>query len=102
MAAGFTGHGMPRILLSTADLVPKVLDYLKVAQKTPSIIANVPALPKPYALTRERLDGLKSLSREKYLQDDIDANLLSAKKAFMQPKPPQAGVDVAVAESFSV
>ena len=87
-------------MLSTADLVPKVLDYLNISNSTPSIIANSPALPEPYVLTQERLDSLKDFDLEKYKQDDIDVGLLSAKKAFM--KPPYVGVDVAVAESLAV
>ncbi|KAK4499239.1 hypothetical protein PRZ48_009752 [Zasmidium cellare] len=66
MAAGFAGHGMPRILLSAAHIVSKVLESLKVEQKAPSLVANYPPLPGPFHATPERVERLLKVA-------DVDA-----------------------------
>ena len=75
---------MPRILLSTAHLVPSILDSLDMAHQTPSIISDIPDLPSPFFLSQDRLDRLKDESVEAYHQRDIDASLASAKKGFVK------------------
>jgi hypothetical protein len=76
IAAGFCGHGMwvetdteeprltvagmPRILLSTAHVVPLVLDSLGMDYKQPALAAPFPALPKPFHATAERIKRLQA------------------------------------------
>lgn len=77
MAAGFAGHGkhfyirsccggklmvtgMPRILLSTAHIVPGVLESLGFDYQQPAIAVPFPPLPKPFLLTAERVAKLQS------------------------------------------
>ncbi len=79
---------MPRILLSVADLVPKVLDHLNIKHTTPEMLKDVPSLPAPFILDEARLDKLKtSHNLEAYLKADIDAALSSSYKSFVKPKP---------------
>jgi hypothetical protein len=50
---------MPRILLSTAHIVPEVLDSLGFNHKQPSLAASYPPLPKPFLVTKERVERLQ-------------------------------------------
>ena len=76
MAAGFAGHGkhshlesnlcaqltiagMPRILLSTAHIIPGVLDSLGFEHQQPALAAPYPSLPKPFLITAERIERLQ-------------------------------------------
>jgi hypothetical protein len=76
MAAGFAGHGkhvhlnsvwcaklmiagMPRILLSTAHIIPGVLDSLGFEHQQPALAAPYPSLPKPFRITAERIARLQ-------------------------------------------
>ncbi|GIZ43973.1 hypothetical protein CKM354_000718200 [Cercospora kikuchii] len=58
MAAGFVGHGMPRILGSTAHITPLLLDYLGTEHKMPSMADVFPPLPTPFHATPERVERL--------------------------------------------
>ena len=58
VAAGFNGHGMPRILLTTAHLAPLVLDNLGIRHSKPKMLDQAPPLPKPFILTQKRIDEL--------------------------------------------
>jgi len=78
---------MPRILLSTAHLVPRVLEHLSIPYTTPALLKDVPDLPGPFHLTQERLDKLKDADLEAYFDSDIQAALTSSKKAFIKTKP---------------
>ena len=77
MAAGFVGHGkyyglfsnrwvrltaagMPRILLSTAHIIPAVLGSLGFEHHQPALVAPYPPLPKPFVVTAERVERLQS------------------------------------------
>jgi CDGSH-type Zn-finger protein len=50
---------MPRILLSTAHIVPEVLDSLGFDHQQPALAAPYPALPKPFLVTKERVERLQ-------------------------------------------
>jgi hypothetical protein len=58
MAAGFNGHGMPRILLSAAHITPLVLESLNFKYTAPSLVANYPPLPAPFHATPARVEKL--------------------------------------------
>ncbi|EME45451.1 hypothetical protein DOTSEDRAFT_150512 [Dothistroma septosporum NZE10] len=58
IAAGFAGHGMPRILGSTAHLAPYILKSLNLRHSTPPAAALFPSLPKPFRATPARLERL--------------------------------------------
>ena len=60
IAAGFAGHGMPRILLSAAHIAPLVLRSLGLEFKCPSLTANYPPLPAPFRATAGRIERLQS------------------------------------------
>jgi hypothetical protein len=78
---------MPRILLSTAHLVPQVLEHLAIPYSTPGLLKDVPALPTPFDLTQERLDKLKEFDLEAYFDADVQAGLASSTKSFIKTKP---------------
>lgn len=82
MAAGFGGHGMPRILLSTADLTPIILDSLGIKWTAPSLVAAYPPMPKPFAVTAERVQALQGWDAKGALEADIKASEEAAKKPF--------------------
>lgn len=82
IAAGFAGHGMPRILGSTAHLVPLLLDGLGIASSAPSTAKIFPPLPTPFLATAERIADLRSRSVQAHQQMSIDEALKSAKKPF--------------------
>ncbi|KAK8096276.1 hypothetical protein PG999_014298 [Apiospora kogelbergensis] len=63
VAAGFAGHGMPRILLSTSSIALSILDSLGLDHSQPSGVAQLP-LPKPFVATQERIDRLQSTDVE--------------------------------------
>ncbi|KAL6408827.1 FAD dependent oxidoreductase superfamily [Ilyonectria robusta] len=82
IAAGFSGHGMPRILLSTAHVTPLILDALGFQYSAPSLVGPYPPLPKPFSATSERIDSLQKVDAAAvFEQDTIDA-VESAKKPF--------------------
>lgn len=62
IAAGFVGHGMPRILGSTAHLTLLVLDCLQSEHhhhhRLPAMADIFPPLPKPFWATAERVERL--------------------------------------------
>ncbi|KAF3042582.1 hypothetical protein E8E11_002494 [Didymella keratinophila] len=60
IAAGFAGHGMPRILLSAARIAPLVLESLGIEFSPPSLVSAYPPLPKPFHATAERIEGLQN------------------------------------------
>ncbi|KAK5130847.1 hypothetical protein LTR08_001619 [Meristemomyces frigidus] len=62
IAAGFSGHGMPRILLSAAHITPLILESLGVEFSQPVLVAPFPPLPKPFHATFERIEKLQSTS----------------------------------------
>lgn len=99
IAAGFAGHGeylrssgwwdirltatgMPRILLSTAHIVPGVLNSLGFEHQQPAIAASFPSLPKPFLVTAERVERLQSTDLAARAQAYRKHCLASSKKAF--------------------
>ncbi|WWC72307.1 uncharacterized protein I206_106269 [Kwoniella pini CBS 10737] len=87
VAAGFAGHGMPRILGSTAHLAPLVLKELGIEYATPEAAAIFPPLPQPFLATQERIDSLKDIDAIKKFQDSHTEDLASSKKPFAAPFP---------------
>ncbi|RMY23398.1 hypothetical protein D0867_02078 [Hortaea werneckii] len=61
IAAGFAGHGMPRILLSAAHIAPLILKSIGAEHTIPELAKTHPAvLPKPFLATAERIKDLQS------------------------------------------
>ncbi|WWC92016.1 uncharacterized protein L201_006970 [Kwoniella dendrophila CBS 6074] len=88
VAAGFAGHGMPRILGSTAHLAPIVLDSLGIKNYNQPESAKIfPPLPKPFLATEERIDNLQNIDAIKKFQDEHTDNISSSKKIFAAPFP---------------
>lgn len=56
VSAGFTGHGMPRILGCSTAIASLVRGEAKSVSES--------NLPRPYWLTKERLSANKSIARE--------------------------------------
>ena len=50
---------MPRILLSTANITPGVLDSIGFGHSVPALAAPYPPLPKPFQVTKERVEKLQ-------------------------------------------
>ena len=50
---------MPRILLSTANITPNVLESLGFSHSVPALAAPYPPLPKPFSVTKERVEKLQ-------------------------------------------
>lgn len=83
VAAGFGGHGMPRILLSTAHLAPLVLQGLKVEKfEAPALTSKYPSLPRPFVVTAKRLEALQLGSAKEELYAE---GLASHKESAMLP-----------------
>jgi hypothetical protein len=65
---------MPRILLSTANITPSILESIGFSHSVPALAAPYPALPKPFRVTKERVEKLQGtdvakrarLTRERY------------------------------------
>lgn len=98
MVAGFVGHGkhhglsserctrltaagMPRILLSTAHIIPGVLDSLGFDYQQPALVAPYPPLPKPPVVTAERVERLQSTD----LNAKVQAYRESCKESSQKP-----------------
>lgn len=82
IAAGFGGHGMPRILLSTAYLAPIVLNSIGVHWTTPSLVASYPPLPKPFMLTAKRIEALQGVDMKAEYDAEVMVHEHCAKKAY--------------------
>jgi len=50
---------MPRILLSTAHITPGVLESLGFSPSVPTLAVPYPPLPKPFHVTKERVERLQ-------------------------------------------
>lgn len=73
VAAGWNGHGMPRILLATHALAGQVLQGLGLAPTAGPEWARrleIPALPTPFEVTPERLRRVTALAREHALEKE--------------------------------
>ena len=70
---------MPRILLTTANLAPLVLDQLGIKHHEPASLANAPPLPEPFKLTPERIEALKKVNVAELKSDSRAASLRGAK-----------------------
>lgn len=98
MAAGFVGHGkhhdlsdhqfvklraagMPRILLSTAHIIPDVLKSLGFQYQQPTLVAPYPPLPKPFVVTAERVERLQNID----LDSKAQAYRKSCKESSLKP-----------------
>jgi hypothetical protein len=65
---------MPRILLSTANITSSILDSIGFSHSVPALAAPYPPLPKPFRVTKERVENLQGtdiakramLTRERY------------------------------------
>ncbi|KAG4426902.1 hypothetical protein IFR05_017615, partial [Cadophora sp. M221] len=55
---------MPRILLSAAHIAPLILHSLGVEYTTPALVTPYPSLPRPFKVTRERVEMLKLVNPE--------------------------------------
>lgn len=73
---------MPRILLSTAHIVPGVLDSLGFDHEQPAIAAPFPPLPKPFLVTGERIAKLQSTDLAAKAQAYRERCMESSKKPF--------------------
>lgn len=82
VAAGFGGHGMPRILLATAHLAPLVLDSLRVKWTAPALVASYPSLPRPFVVTGKRVEALQDADTKADFEADIKGHEECAKKSY--------------------
>lgn len=73
---------MPRILLSTAHITPLILTSLGIDYNPPTLVAPYPPLPKPFHLTKERVETLQKVDATAKYEGDVKSNLESAKKPF--------------------
>ncbi|ORY24897.1 FAD dependent oxidoreductase-domain-containing protein [Naematelia encephala] len=83
--ACFHGHGMPRILGSSAHTTSLILDSLGISYSTPRIAAIFPPLPSPFQLTQERLSKVRAAA------DKLKE--ASGKASIQLPKVGSNGVD---------
>ncbi|WVQ86208.1 hypothetical protein IAT38_008376 [Cryptococcus sp. DSM 104549] len=82
VAAGFTGHGMPRILGSTAHLIPTILSDLGIPHTIPHVAAMFPQLPEPFVVTEERVAKLQEMDVEAKFKAAREESLESSRKVF--------------------
>ncbi|KAF3034413.1 hypothetical protein E8E12_005655 [Didymella heteroderae] len=88
IAAGFAGHGMPRILLSAAHIAPLVLESLGLEYSQPSLASAFPPLPRPFHATAERIERLQSTDVAAIAEQYKKGCEESAKKPFCDPGRP--------------
>ena len=74
--------GMPRILLSAAHIAPLILNSLGVAYTTPDLVKPYPALPRPFEVTRERIEMLQKVDADARFEESVREAEESARKAF--------------------
>ena len=82
IAAGFAGHGMPRILLTAAHIVPIVIDSIGFQHSQPHLAAAYPPLPKPFHATAERVARLQATDLAELAREFAERCNASAKKPF--------------------
>ncbi|CAE7021657.1 hypothetical protein CFE70_003035 [Pyrenophora teres f. teres 0-1] len=82
MAAGFAGHGMPRILLTAAHIAPIVIESIGFEHSQPHLAASYPPLPKPFHVTAERVARLQDTNLEAMAKDFAERCNASARKPF--------------------
>ncbi|KAI4661096.1 uncharacterized protein J4E79_004906 [Alternaria viburni] len=82
IAAGFAGHGMPRVLGSAAHITPLVLESLGVEYSQPLIAASFPPLPQPFRTTAERIERLQDTNLSALAEDYKQRCGESAQKPF--------------------
>lgn len=73
---------MPRILLSTAHIAPRVLNALDMKFTAPSLVTPHPPLPEPFLLTVERIQRLQEVDADAHYEAQVASNLASAKEPF--------------------
>ena len=88
IAAGFGGHGMPRILLSAAHIAPLVLESLGFDYNLPSLASAYPPLPQPFHVTAERVQRLQSTDVAAIAEQYKKGCEASAKQPFCDPGRP--------------
>lgn len=76
------GKGMPRILLSTAHITPLILDYLGVKSTPPSLVAPYPPVPKPFQITKDRVERLRKVDAAAKHKERVKDDFESSKKSF--------------------
>lgn len=86
VAAGFNGHGMPRILLSTAHITPLVLTELGIKWTAPKLVEKYPPLPEPFVATAERIKALQTADAKASYESSVKGHQESAKKPFCNDK----------------
>lgn len=72
---------MPRILLSTAYIVPQVLESLGIEYTA----KDFPPIPPPFRITTERMEKLKGIDLDEYFQNQVEDSKASAPKVFCEP-----------------
>lgn len=81
LAAGFGGHGMPRILLATATLAQSVLAGLGVqGVQVPPLLAKYPPMPQPFVVTAERVKALEGYDVQADIEADVESHEEAAKR----------------------
>lgn len=82
VAAGFNGHGMPRILLSTAHITPLILQELGVKWTAPELVAAHPPLPEPFVVTEKRIKQFTEADAKRSYDESVRGHEESAAKPF--------------------
>jgi hypothetical protein len=82
VAAGFNGHGMPRILLSTAHITPLILEELRIKWTAPELVAAYPTLPEPFVVTEKRIKAFTEADAKKDYNESVKNHEASAAKPF--------------------
>ena len=92
IAAGFAGHGMPRILLSTCHVTPLILQDLGIVNQQPECTLQYPPLPQPFHSTKSRMERLARTDLAAKWESEIQDGLSSSKKLFGIPDALSDGV----------
>lgn len=73
---------MPRILLSTAHVVPLILASVGIKFTPPTLVAPYPPLPKPFHITADRIERLQKTDAKAKYEAYMKSNSESAKEEF--------------------
>ncbi|WVQ80116.1 hypothetical protein IAT38_002217 [Cryptococcus sp. DSM 104549] len=85
VGAGFGGHGMPRILGSTAHVAPLLLTSLNIPHSTPKAATAFPPLPEPFLVTPERVERLQHVDAQAKFRASVESTKKSAEGPWSVP-----------------
>lgn len=89
VSTAYSGHGMPRILLASAALAPRVLEYLGIEYSVPALVRRHPKMVEQFEVSGDRIEkinGANSGALAYESRRNIDA---ATERAYAKPWAPK-------------